>query len=100
MITIHPIETIVSDSEVRFGHPIIMGTQIRLVDVVASHLYRGLSAEELAINFALDLGQVYAALAYYYQHKPEINARMQADEEESERLLEHFIAEGKLIHLD
>lgn len=76
MATIHPIDTIMSDPNNRGGQPLIAGTSIRVVDVVTSHIYRGLQAEELATNFALDMGQVYATLAYYYQHKPEIDARM------------------------
>ncbi len=70
--TIHPIDTIVSDQAVRGGQPIISGTSIRISDLAASHVYRGQSAEELATNFRLDMGQVYAALAYYFQHKAEI----------------------------
>lgn len=100
MATIHPIDTIVSDPENRGGQPIIVGTSIRVVDVVASHIYRGLQAEELATNFALDMGQVYAALAYYYQHKPEMDARMRQDASKAERLLADFETKGKLIRVE
>lgn len=100
MTTIYHIETIVSDPDIRAGHPIIAGTTVRVTDLVAAHLYRGLSPEELAVNFALDLGQVYAALAHYYQHKAEVDARMRADAQEAERLLQEFDAQGKLIRLE
>lgn len=99
MATIHPIDTIVSDPGNRGGQPIIAGTSIRVVDVVASHVYRGLTAEELATNFALDMGQVYAALAYYYQHKSELGSRMRKDAIDAERLLADFESKGKLIRV-
>ncbi len=97
---IHSIDTIVSDPSIRGGQPIIAGTNVRLVDVIASYLYRGLSAEELAVNFALDLGQAHAALAYYYQHKTEIDAQMRADAAKAESLLADFEAQGKLTRIE
>ena len=100
MTTIHPIDTIVSDPGNRGGQPMIAGTSIRVIDVVASHIYRGLPPEELATNFALDMGQVYAALAYYYQHKPEMDSRMRNDAAVAERLLADFEAKGKLIRVE
>jgi len=99
MITVHPIDTIVSDPQVRGGQPIIAGTTLRVSDVVASHIYRGLSPEELAVNFALDLGQVYAALAYYYQHKAATDAQMQAEADRAARLLADLDAQGRLIRV-
>src|SRR5664279_5024113 len=97
MATIHPIDTIVTDPAIRGGQPIIGGTNVRLIDVIASYLYRGLSVEELAVNFALDLGQAHAALAYYYQHKAEIDTDMRKDAERVAILLTDFDIQGKLI---
>jgi uncharacterized protein (DUF433 family) len=99
MATIHPIDTIVSDPGNCGGQPIIAGTSIRVVDVVASHIYRGLTAEELATNFALDMGQVHAALAYYYQHKSELDSRMRKDTADAEQLLADYGAKVKLIRI-
>jgi|SRR5579859_125212 len=99
MATIHPIDTIISDPQVRDGQPIIANTSLRVSDVIASHIYRGLSPEELAVNFALDLGQVYAALAYYYQHKAEVDQQMHTEHSKSERLLAELGAQQKLIRL-
>jgi uncharacterized protein (DUF433 family) len=100
MVTVHHIDTIVSDPDIRSGHPIIAGTTIRITDIVASHIYRGLSPEELAVNFALDMGQTYAALTYYYQHKSELDARMRADAAEAVLLLEELDKQGKLIRIE
>lgn len=100
MATIHPIDTIMSDPNNRGGQPIIAGTSIRVVDVVASHIYRGLPPEELAVNFALDMGQVYAALAYYYQHKTDMDTKMRSDAAKAQSLLAAFEAQGKLIRVE
>ena len=100
MLTVHPIDTVVSDPDIRGGQPIIAGTQIRVLDIVASHLYRGLTPDELATNFALNLGQVYAALAYYYQNKAGIDDQLRKDDEEAEQLLQQIEAQGKLIRFE
>jgi uncharacterized protein (DUF433 family) len=95
-----PIDTIISDPNSRGGQPIIAGTNVRVSDVVASHIYRGLMPEELAVNFALNCGQVYAALAYYYMHKVEIDARMRAEADEAARLIDQLDAQRKLIRVE
>ncbi len=100
MSTIHSIDTIISDPNVRGGQPIILGTNVRVSDVITSHIYRSLSPEELAVNFKLDMGQVYAALAYYYQHKTGIDAQMRHDDEKAQRLLNQFDSQGKLIRVE
>lgn len=100
MVTVHAIDTIISDPAVREGHAIIAGTSIRVTDLAASHIYRGLTAEDLAVNFALDLGQVHAALAYYYQHKTALDALMRREVEQSERLLAQLDSMGKLIRFE
>ena len=38
MVTVHPIDTIVSDPEVRQGQPLIEGNRIRVIDIVARAL--------------------------------------------------------------
>jgi uncharacterized protein (DUF433 family) len=98
--TVLAIETIVSDPAIRGGRPIIAGRAVSVADLVASHVHRGQTAEDLAVNFVLELGQVYAALAYYYQHKADVDAQMQADATEAERLLAALDAQGRLKKLD
>ncbi|MDQ7024163.1 MAG: DUF433 domain-containing protein [Anaerolineae bacterium] len=98
MPTIHPIDTIVSDPDISYGQPVIIGSRVRVVDLVASHLYRQLTADELATNFNLDLGQVYAALAYYYQHKTELDATLRSEAQQAKKYLQQLDEQGKLIH--
>jgi uncharacterized protein (DUF433 family) len=78
-MTVHAIETIVSNPKVRGGQPIIAGTTLRVLDVAAHHIYRHYTPEELARQLGITLAQVHAALAYYYEHKDEIDARLAAD---------------------
>lgn len=76
--TILNISEIVSDPKIRGDRPVIAGTRLRVSDVVAHHLYGDkLTAEEIAKQFGLNLGQVHAALAYYYLHQAEIDGEMQ-----------------------
>ena len=100
MATIHPINTIVSDPTIRNGRAVIQGTQIAVIDLIASYLYRELSPDELAVNYALDMGQVYSALAYYHQHKAEIDALIRDETAMADSLLEDLDHQGKLIRFE
>jgi hypothetical protein len=59
-----------------------------------------MSPEELAVQFKLTLGQVYAALAYYYTHKAEIDEEMRRDQATADRLKIELKQQGKLGSLD
>jgi len=55
------------------GIPIIAGTTMKIVELVAEKLAHGLSSEELHFQHPyLGLGQIYSALAYYADHRQEI----------------------------
>ena len=66
--------------DVRGGRPRIAGTRITVADIVIMHLRLGQSLEEIAGKYDLDLADVYAALAYYYDHRSEIDEGIEADE--------------------
>ena len=92
------INEIVSDPKVRGGRPVIAGTGIRVSDIVAYHLYGDkLSPEQIASDFRLSLGQVHAALAYYYLHQSEIDHEMQQNAEDAEHWREILRAQGQII---
>jgi uncharacterized protein (DUF433 family) len=60
------------------GRPRIAGTRIRVQDVVIWHERLGLSADEIVSRWpAATLAGVYAALAYYHDHRQEIDAHME-----------------------
>ena len=71
------------------GEPCIDGQRIRVRDVAAARDLGGYSPEEIASTVYphLTLGQIYAALAYYEDHRDEID---QARHEEA-KFVEEFI---------
>jgi uncharacterized protein (DUF433 family) len=75
---------ITTDPEVCHGRPCIAGTRVRVMDIVAAH-EQGVSPAELTDYFdtrPLTLGEIHAALAYYNDHKDEV----EADFAEAERI--------------
>jgi uncharacterized protein (DUF433 family) len=74
MQTIHAIEMIVSDPAVRNGRPCIAGSGLRVTDVVIAHTFHEQSPDEIAVNYAVSLAAVYAALAFYYENKSLLDA--------------------------
>jgi len=68
------------------GSPTIGGTRFPVRSVVHYVLRLGLTAEELAERFPhLTLAQIHDALAYYYDNRPEIDADIGANREETVR---------------
>jgi uncharacterized protein (DUF433 family) len=56
------------------GVPRITGTLTKVVELVLSYLSSGSSPEELHLNYPyLSLGQIHSALAYYWDHKTELD---------------------------
>ena len=56
------------------GVPIITGTTMKVVELVSEKIAYGWSPEELHFQHPyLTLGQIYSALAYYWDHMEEIN---------------------------
>jgi uncharacterized protein (DUF433 family) len=63
------------------GKPRIAGHRITVQDIAVWHERLGLSADEIATAYGLSLADVYAALAYYYDHREEMDQAIRADEE-------------------
>jgi uncharacterized protein (DUF433 family) len=64
------------------GKPCIAGTRIRVWDIHVWHNLRGQSPEEIIAAFPqLSLADVHAALAYYFDHRDEIQRQAKEDEE-------------------
>src|SRR5918999_5691304 len=63
------------------GKPRIAGTRIRVQDIYIWHEVQGQSVDEIVSNFPhLSMGEVYAALAYFWDHRDEILRQMQEAE--------------------
>jgi uncharacterized protein (DUF433 family) len=57
------------------GRACIAGHRIRVMDIVVWHEQRGMSPGEIAQQYpTITLADVYAALAYYHDHRDEIEA--------------------------
>jgi uncharacterized protein (DUF433 family) len=100
MATVLHIDMIISDPEIRNGKPVIAGTTLRVSDVVAWHVFGGQTAEEIALNFSLNLAQVYAALSYYHLHKAEIDNEIRENSDKAEQLVGKLRKQGKVITLE
>lgn len=73
--------------ELRDSVPYIAGTATKVRMVVVNHRAFGWDGTELQEQMPhLTLGQVYAALSYYYDHQDEIDAEIEA----GERLMEEL----------
>ena len=64
------------------GKPVIAGTRIRVWDVYVHHERLGKSPDEIVRAYPhITLADVHAALAYYWDHKDQIDQQMRdADE--------------------
>lgn len=52
----------------------------RVAMIIADYLWRGWSAEEIVRQYSyLTLAEVHAALAYYFDHREEIEAELAAE---------------------
>ena len=57
--------------------PFIKSTTMKVVELVQEHIAHGWSAEELHFQHPhLSLGQIHSALAYYWDHKDELDRDM------------------------
>lgn len=64
------------------GRACIAGHRIRVADVVVWHEHRGYSPDEIVALFpGLARADVHAALAYYFDHRAEIDDDLRAAED-------------------
>ena len=73
MQTIQTVDLILKNPGIRGGKPHISGTGLRVTDLVMAHLFHKRSPDELSADYELPLSQVYTSLAYYYEHKDELD---------------------------
>ena len=72
------------DLRIYGGKPCIDGYRIAVHDV-AAHLGMGQTPDEIADGYGLTRGQVYAALAYYFDHQGTIDRELLEDAAEIHR---------------
>src|SRR5690349_14424154 len=71
---------IVSTPDVLDGKPRIAGTRIAVHHIAVWHEQLGMNADTIATEYNLSLADVYAGLAYYYDHQDAINAAIRDEE--------------------
>lgn len=95
MATVQAINLIAVSPEVRSGRPYLVGTSVTVADVAIAHLYHRLDPDGIAEWYGLALAQVYAALAYYYEHKLELDQQLQAQIRQAEAAKEQRLGGKK-----
>jgi uncharacterized protein (DUF433 family) len=91
MRAIQSIDVIAIDPNVRNGRPFIVGTTIEVSAIAIATIVHGQTPEEIASDYKLTLTQVYAALAYYYEYKAQIDASIEQRRELAQQLKEQMI---------
>jgi len=74
------------------GKPRIAGHRITVQNIVIWHELLGQTADEIATEYDLSLADVYAALAYYYDHRAEIDQSIEKSESIVEALRDKTIS--------
>jgi len=68
------------------GKACVAGTRVRVMDIVIWHEHLGWSADEIVSQIpAVTLSGVYAALAYYFDHREEIEEDIRLNDEIAEK---------------
>ena len=98
MNTIESINLIYRNPNVRGGRPCIVGTGLRVLDIVNAMRWNGRSPEQMADDYQITLGQVHAALAYYYCNQAEIDADIRENERKSAALAEKALADKSSLY--
>jgi uncharacterized protein (DUF433 family) len=63
------------------GQPRIAGRRITVASIAVAHEMLGQTADEIASAHELSLADVHAALAYYFDHKAEMDEAIVRDRE-------------------
>lgn len=79
MATPTDIKYVVIDPDVLGGRPSLAGHRIGVIHV-ATWVQQGMTPQEIAEVYGLSLAQVYAALAYYHDHRAELDQQAAEDD--------------------
>ena len=97
MNTVQTINLIATNPDIRNGRAHIIGTTVTVADIALTRHYHGQDADGLAEWYGLTLPQVYAALAYYYEHKEVIDQQIRAHIHRAEALKEQRIGSQRSL---
>jgi len=69
------------------GRAWIDDANVKVIEIVLDHIAYGWTAEAIQENYpALTLAQVYAALAWYYDHQVDLDAEIERQSEDLQAL--------------
>ena len=88
METVESINLITRNPNVRGGRPCIIGTGLRVTDIVMALRFHKRTPDEIACDYQITMAQVHTALAYYYGHKSEIDTDIREQIETADALWE------------
>lgn len=97
MVTIQSIDLITTDPKVRAGQPCIAGTGIKVTDIAMANLFHRRTPDEISSDYGLSLAQVYAALAYYYEYRSELDASIRQQIKTARELKEKRLGSGSSL---
>jgi uncharacterized protein (DUF433 family) len=86
MATVQWIDLITTDPDVRDGQPCIGGTGVRVTDIAMAHLFHRRTPDEISSDYDLSSAQVHAALAFYYEHKTDLDDEIRRQVKEARKL--------------
>ncbi|MCW6038298.1 DUF433 domain-containing protein [Spirulina subsalsa FACHB-351] len=67
--------------------PYISGTTMKVIELISGHLAFGWSPEEIKFQHPyLTMSQIYSALAYYWDHKKELDNDLQKRSKKVEKI--------------
>jgi uncharacterized protein (DUF433 family) len=78
-MTVLALPKIVSTPGTLHGAPRIDGHRIAVADIAVRCVHQGRTPEDVAEAYQISLAKVHAALAYYWDHREEIDADLEAD---------------------
>jgi uncharacterized protein (DUF433 family) len=77
------------------GRAVVAGTRSKVTMIVRDHLNGGMTPREIHEAYPhLSLAAIHAALSYYYDHKPELDAEMEQADRQAEELERQIDASG------
>ena len=95
MNTIESINLIYRNPKIRGGRPCIVGTGLRVTDVVMAMLFHQRNPSEISSDYQITLAQTHAALAYYYEHRDELDADIRQQIGTARELKERGVGQRK-----
>ena len=81
--------TIESTPGIMGGKPRIAGHRITVQDIAIWHERLGRSVDEIAADYDLSLAEIYAALAYYFDHRAEVDRGIEESRAFADALQKH-----------